>query len=382
VQNNALWVGGICYEMIQITDPLETSELLAFAKTIETRSLSRAAAELGVPRATIGRRLARLEERLGARLLRRTTRSLALTDAGSALYEHALVVLEAVSRAEQSVRKTDDTIRGDLRVSVPPIIDDTFFEMLNRFAEAHPLVRLYVHLSSRHVDLQRDGYDVALRAASSLQPGLVGKTLVRMKQLAVASPAYIEKNGGPRTIKDLRQHRCLVGYDRGELPRTHWMTTSGQVRVEGSFYSNEVRLLSDAALRGLGIAFLPLPLVQHHLAAGALVPILPGVLEIQSQVALVYPEREHVPAQVRAFIDAVTKWTMAGADGPGSRDEQVAARCQERVMKSEQTGPRTAARATRGGGSRTDGRSQALGSADRRRQAVGDHARVDPKSAS
>src|SRR4051795_10351404 len=100
--------------------PLETAELLAFARTVEAKSLSRAAAELGVPRATVSRRLARLEERLGARLLRRTTRSLALTDAGEALYRHARIVLDAVTNAEASVRRTDEVVRGDLRVSVPP----------------------------------------------------------------------------------------------------------------------------------------------------------------------------------------------------------------------------------------------------------------------
>src|SRR5512144_730986 len=104
-----------------MTDPLETAELLAFSKTVDARSLSRAAVELGVPRATVSRRLARLEERLGARLLRRTTRSLVLTDAGEVLFRHAQIVLAAVGDAEASVRRTDDAIRGDLRVSVPPM---------------------------------------------------------------------------------------------------------------------------------------------------------------------------------------------------------------------------------------------------------------------
>src|SRR5215470_13049907 len=101
-------------------DVLENAELLAFTKAVEARSLSRAAAELGVPRATLSRRLARLEEQLGARLLRRTTRSLTVTDAGEVLYRHARIVLDAVNHAEESVRRSDNAIRGDLRVSVPP----------------------------------------------------------------------------------------------------------------------------------------------------------------------------------------------------------------------------------------------------------------------
>src|SRR5882724_2326577 len=100
-------------------DPVETSELLAFTRAVEAKSLSRAAAELGAPRATIGRRLARLEERLGVRLLRRTTRTLTLTDAGDAFYRHARIVLDAVTQAEASVRKSSTTLRGTLRVAMP-----------------------------------------------------------------------------------------------------------------------------------------------------------------------------------------------------------------------------------------------------------------------
>src|SRR5262245_37870251 len=140
-----------------MTEPLETAELLAFSKAVDARSLSRAASELGVPRATLSRRLARLERRIGARLLRRSTRSLLLTDAGEALYRHARIVLDAVEQAEASVRQTDQAVRGDLRVSVPPM-DGGLHEMLCAFAERYPEVRLQVHFSTQLVDLRRDGY--------------------------------------------------------------------------------------------------------------------------------------------------------------------------------------------------------------------------------
>src|SRR5919108_1309577 len=112
-----------------MNEPLENVELLAFTKSVEARSLSRAAARLRVPRATLSRRLARLEERLGARLLRRTTRSLTITDAGEALYRHARIVLDAVNEAEASIRRSDDTIRGNLRVSLPPLVSSDFFDL-------------------------------------------------------------------------------------------------------------------------------------------------------------------------------------------------------------------------------------------------------------
>src|SRR5215475_9953208 len=106
-----------------MTEAPETAELLAFASAVETASLSAAARSLGVPRATVGRRLARLEEKLGTRLLRRTTRALALTDAGEAFYRHARIVLDAVIQAEESVRRGDGRIRGTLRLAVPPMND-------------------------------------------------------------------------------------------------------------------------------------------------------------------------------------------------------------------------------------------------------------------
>jgi DNA-binding transcriptional LysR family regulator len=305
--------------MIQMRDPLENAELLAFTKTVDAQSLSRAAAELGVPRATIGRRLARLEQRLGVRLLRRTTRSLKVTDAGEALYRHARIVLDAVKQAEASVRRTDDEIRGDLRVSVPPLIEESFFEMISTFAETHPHVRMQVHLASRHVDLRRDGYDVAFRAAVDIEPGLVARTLARSKLLGVAAPRYVAKHGMPRKLEDLRRHRLLVGFARGELPQTHWQTLRGPIRVEGSMFSNDPRLLGNAALRGLGIALLPDLVVDEHLDSGALVRVLPGILEVEHRMAVVYPERELVPPQVRAFVDALTSWMpeLLGRAGHG-----------------------------------------------------------------
>src|SRR5262249_19883593 len=123
-------------------EPLENVELLAFTEAVEAGSLSRAAAELGVPRATLSRRLARLEERLGARLLRRTTRSLTITDAGEALYRHARIALDAVKEAEARVRPSDATVRGNLRVALPPLVSSPFLDLIAEFAAAHPHVLL------------------------------------------------------------------------------------------------------------------------------------------------------------------------------------------------------------------------------------------------
>ncbi len=322
---NASTVGVICHKLIQMQDPVETSEMLAFVKAVEAKSLSRAAAELGVPRATLGRRLARLEERLGVRLLRRTTRSLTLTDAGEAFHRHARIALDAVAEAEQSVRHTDDVVRGPLRVSVPPMVDPTFHAMLCDFAARYPAVSLQVHFTAQLIDLRRDGYDVAIRASARLEPGLVARTLARTVAIAVASPAYLAERGAPRTRRDLAHHRCLLGFARGELPETHWpLQGGGRLRVEGSLFSNELGLLRQAALRSLGIALLPSIFVEAELEAGDLVHVLPGVIRGEARVAVVYPDRELVPPQVRAFIDAVVEWLPQSFSAAAARKGAVA----------------------------------------------------------
>lgn len=290
-------------------EPIENAELVAFVRTVEERSLSRAAVVLKQPRATISRRLARLEERLGARLLRRTTRSLSLTDAGEALYHHARLVLDAVQQAEASVRRGDGELAGDLRVSLPPMEDDELYDLVTSFAARHPLIRLQVHFASRHVDLRRDGYDVALRAGTIDEPGLVVRSLYRAKTLAVASPKYLEEHGTPRTVKDLKEHRCLMGFARGELPQTQWPVGRGTTRhVDGALFSNDPRFLHFAALRGLGIALVPSQLACDDLAKGRLVHVLPGIVEMENQLAVVYAERELIPPAVRAFVDALVAW--------------------------------------------------------------------------
>ena len=294
-------------------EPIETVELLAFARTVESRSLSRAAIELRVPRATISRRLARLEARLGVRLLKRTTRRLSLTDAGEALYTHARTVLEAVDRAEASVRGEEGALRGDLKVSVPPIANEGFHDFLVDFARQNPEVRVFLQSTTQYVDLIGSGYDVALRASTKLEPGLVARVLAKSELVAVASAAYLEEHGAPESLADLKRHRCLMGFSRGEVPESHWPLRNGRAaRVDAVFFSNDLSLLAHAVRRGLGIAVLPRMIVADGLESRALMVVLPKLLGTEARISLVYPERELLPPQVRAFLDAMTRFGREG----------------------------------------------------------------------
>jgi DNA-binding transcriptional LysR family regulator len=289
--------------MILMNEPLENAELLAFTKAAEAKSLTRAAAELGIPRATLGKRLARLESRLGVRLLRRTTRSLTVTDAGEAFYRQARIVLDAVSQAEASIRRPHGALSGDLRVSLPLMAGARFLDTIGEFVEAHPQVRLHVLFSSRMVDLRREGYDVALRATAHLEPGLLARTIARSSLVAVASPRYLAEHGAPKKLSDLRRHRCLMGFARGELPQTHWPSGKSKVPLEGAVFTNSPELLCRLAARGQGITLVPSVVAAGYIERGELVRVLPKVLRVEGKVSLVYAERDLLPAQVRAFID-------------------------------------------------------------------------------
>lgn len=345
-------IDGYVTIVIQMKDPIETAELLSFTRTIESKSLSKAASELGVPRATVSRRLMRLEERLQVRLLKRTTRRLAVTDAGEAFYAHAKRVLEAVNLAESSVTQSQSGVRGELRVAMPPLSGGKLRERVAEFAARHPDVRLSIQFSSAYVDLLSGAYDVALRASLRLEPGLVAKTVGRSRLLCVASPAYLAANGTPKTAADLKRHRCLMGFARGEVPEIEWpLPTGSRVRLQGSFFSNDIEMLREAARAGLGIALLPDVVLYEDIERGTLVPLLLDVVGADSRISIVYAEREFIPPQVRAFIDELSGWATELGPPPGTM------RCPETEVKSAK--PRRKRRASSRGASREAARKPA-----------------------
>jgi DNA-binding transcriptional LysR family regulator len=189
------------------------------------------------------------------------------------------------------------------------------------FARSYPDVQVQINASARQVDLRREGYDVALRASTELEPGLVARTLTRGAVVAVASPAYLEARGTPKTVRDLRAHNCLLGFARDEQPQRYWpratRSGSGKVQVDGSFVTNDISLLTEAAVRGLGIALLPIFLVGPLIERGVLVQVLKDVVRADTRVSAVYHEKEFIAPQVRAFVDALVAWAATGLKPPG-----------------------------------------------------------------
>jgi DNA-binding transcriptional LysR family regulator len=295
----------------------ETSELAAFVQIVRTGSISGAAAELRLPRATVSRRLQRLEEKLEVRLLQRTTRRMQLTDLGEAFFPHARSVVNASEAAAEVVRRRDDHPKGLLRVSTPPL-QGPFVDAMIDFMAAYPDVELELIASQAHEDLIERNIDVALRAGTSFDEGLTMRRLTSGDVMGAASPAYLKGAPRLRTVDDLAKHRCLVGFTKGLHPSTHWpLRDGGQVRIRGVMTSNDPTFHRRAAERGMGIALLPSIIAQPSFDAGRLVPVLPRRLGATGTMGIVYPERELMKAATRAFIDFVVDYfARGGVVGP------------------------------------------------------------------
>lgn len=281
-----------------------------FVAIVEQGSVSAAARHLDEPRPSVSRRLARLEARLGQRLLHRSTRRLVLTPAGEELYRRARQVVDQARAAEEALLRLDQVPRGTLRVSTPPTQDPVLAELFVAFRRRYPEVRLEVLATTRYVDLVAEGFDLALRAGRSPgDPSLFQRRLLRSRMLVWGSPGYLQARGRPQKLADLAQHNCLLGFDSSQRPHRSWpLLDGGQVQVHGSLASNQLELLTEAARQGEGLAMLPELFTYEDRRAGRLEAVLPEVLGLVTGMDLVYAERAYQEPRVRAFIDMAAPW--------------------------------------------------------------------------
>lgn len=290
------------------------SDMQAFVRIVELGSFSSAAQDLQIPKSTLSRRIRKLEDRLGVQLLARTTRSLTLTDIGSAYFERSRQIVREVEETEELIQQAHAVPRGTLRITVPPAHGEgsPFNEALVDFMVAYPEVELEVLCTERFVDLVAEGYDVAVRAGVLEPSSLRVRRLQEIEVVTVASPAYLAAHGTPQTLDALADHECLTrptsrGERRWRLPDGSWLD------VRGRLFSNNLYMLLGATRRGLGIAQLPRPMVAADLARGDLTLILPDLLNTRHGLHAVYPPSRHLAARVRVFIDfLVTRFEQGG----------------------------------------------------------------------
>ena len=275
--------------------------LAAFVRTIETGSFSDAARLLGASPSAVSKSVARLEARLGVRLIQRSTRTLALTAEGALYFERVAPLIQALADAEQALRTPGD-VSGLLRVAAPSDLGRTVFAgWAERFARAHPRLKLELGIADRQVDLIREGYDVAIRVGALLDNRLTARRLTVLQPVLVAAPAYLARSGQPAERADLAEHACLRYLTpAGPFPWT-WADGSSLV-PDGPFDTNDGVVLRQAALAGAGIAQLARIAVADDLAAGRLDIVLPHLPMPGLDVHALHAYGRQAPQRVRLFI--------------------------------------------------------------------------------
>ena len=282
------------------------TSMAVFARVVEANSFTSAAAQLGMSRSAVSKAIAGLEDRLGARLLNRTTRRLALTEVGQAFYERCARIVAEAEDAELAVSHLQVSPRGTLRVNAPVSFGLRHLApALPDFMKRYPEVRVSIDLADRMVDLIDEGYDLAVRIGDLQDSSLIARRLIDNHMVVCAAPAYWHRRGRPKEPADLTKHACLTyAYQRnpndwpfvGPHGRFH-------VRVDGPLQSNNGDLSLAAACAGLGVVVLPCFLCGEELEAGRLEPVLCDWLPPAGGIHAVYPHARHPSTKVRAFID-------------------------------------------------------------------------------
>lgn len=288
--------------------PTNLAELQAFAAIARLRSFRRAAAELGVSPSALSHALRALETRVGVRLLNRSTRSVAPTEAGERLLAQFAPALQGIADALDQVNAFRQTPLGTLRINAPRIAcEQVLGPLVTRFLAAHPGMRAELVADDAFVDIVAGGYDAGVRFGESLQADMVAVPIGPPQRfIVVAAPAYLAARGTPRCPRELTQHACIrIRFATGGYYR--WAFARGDERVEievdGPLAVGEMSLMIQAAETGLGIAYVGAAYAADALAAGRLVSILDDWRPAETGFFLYYPSRRLVPAGLRAFID-------------------------------------------------------------------------------
>ncbi|MGL5115087.1 MAG: LysR family transcriptional regulator [Beijerinckiaceae bacterium] len=280
------------------------AELDIFARVVTAGSMSAAGRELGLSPPVVSKRIKGLEERLGTRLLQRTTRQLALTEAGNGFYERVVAILASVDEAEAWISRRSAAARGVLRVSAPTSFGRMHIAPhLVDFLKAYPDITLDLSLSDQLVDIVAEGFDLAIRIADLADSSLVAKRLAPNHRVLCATPAYLAEHGAPKDIADLQNHRLLLhNGDSWRLEGSDGVIVT--TRVDSIIRTNSSEVVREGVLAGIGVALRSTWDVGAEISAGRLAIVLPG-WRAPARVAVhaVYPSRRHLAHKVRVFMD-------------------------------------------------------------------------------
>ena len=281
---------------------MDLNRVSAFVRVVHDGSFTAAAKALGLPKSSISRSVAKLEQDLGIRLLHRTTRQLHLTDAGAAFYERVSRALHDIDEATNAASDTQADLSGVVRVTAP--VDMGVWALapiVARFIRKHPKIRIELSLTGRVVDLVGEGFDLAVRAGPLRDSSLIARRVGELQSVAYASPKYLARRGEPKELKDLVQHDCVLfrstsGKSTWELSRLDGSTAS--VEVTGPVASDDLSFVRKAALAGCGVAVLPTFFCARAERTGTLVRVLTDWALNGAVLHLAYPSARFVPQRV------------------------------------------------------------------------------------
>ncbi|MBI3993270.1 MAG: LysR family transcriptional regulator [Candidatus Lambdaproteobacteria bacterium] len=288
---------------------MDLNELVIFERVVRMGSFTAAARALHLPKSTVSRKVAELEERLGARLLQRTTRRLHLTDVGRAYQQHCARIVEEMEQAALAVTRMQEAPQGLLRVTAP-VNHGYLGAILAEFLLRYPDVQVELVCTDRLVDLVDEGFDVAVRAGRLADSTLLGRRLSAEWRVVVASPAYLQRRGTPTSPAGLAAHD---GIHFGLLPRPALWTLQSQdgaaadVPMQARLVVNDFHVLREATAAGLGIAMIPHDLCAGDIRSGRLQRLLPRWQSPDAPLHAVYPSGRHLAPKVRAFLDLLAE---------------------------------------------------------------------------
>ncbi|MEM7159664.1 MAG: LysR family transcriptional regulator [Myxococcota bacterium] len=282
-------------------------ETEAFVTVVRAGSFTAAGDSLGISSSYVSKLVTRLENRLGARLLHRTTRKLALTEAGQTLYSECDEAFGRIEQATKHIEASSGSPRGELRVSIPTNLGLVWLSRaLSNFVRRHDHLTMDLVYLDRQVDLLDEGFDLAVRIGELPDSSLIARRLLQIHRILVASPSYLSERGVPESPQQLQEHDCLV-YSYSRVPHV-WNLVNDQtdeeteVSVKGRLVANSGIALAEAATCGVGITFLPESHIATHLRDGRLVRVLPGWSNLVPLNA-VFPSGRHIPSKVRVLVE-------------------------------------------------------------------------------
>jgi len=302
------------------------SGLVVLVAVAEARSFGRAADRLGMTQSGVSKAIAKLEARLGARLVHRTSRAVELTDEGRSLYARVVRHLAGIGEAAAETSRSRDTVRGSLRVNVDPLFSRMVLSPnLSEFLLQNPELELRLETRERMADLVSDGFDMAVRFGEPTPSALIARRLFNARILTVASPVYLDRHGRPERPQDLTSaaHQCILAIDPATGRPFEWEFRRGNetiaVAVSGRLTVTDSGTKLGACLAGFGVAQVIDLGLGHHFESGALVNLFPDWPDERFPLYVYYASRSHVPAKITKFISFITDSLGAGPKAAATR---------------------------------------------------------------